>query len=79
MFTLIHQERDRSGRLQEPIVAAAVELAEQSGLRYLAQIVNCAVRQVTLDMPVQLTWLEREGRKLPAFEPVRPGEVRRDG
>ena len=75
MFTLIHQERDRSGRLQEPITAAAVELAEQSGLRYLARIVNCPVRQVMLDMPVHLTWLEDKECKLPAFEPVRRGEV----
>jgi uncharacterized OB-fold protein len=35
MFTLIHQERDPRGHLREPIVAAAVELAEQKGLRYL--------------------------------------------
>jgi len=75
MFTLIHQERDRAGRLPEPIVAAAVELTEQSGLRYLARIVNCPARQVTLEMPVQLTWVEREGRKLPAFEPRRTGEA----
>jgi uncharacterized OB-fold protein len=75
MFTLIHQERDRRGRLQQPIAAAAVELAEQSGLRYLARIVNCPAAQISLDMPVQLTWQERGGRKLPAFEPVRRDEV----
>ena len=71
MFTLIHQERDPNDRLQEPIIAAAIELAEQSGLRYLARIVNCPRSALILDMPVQLTWTEREGRKLPAFEPAR--------
>lgn len=70
MFTLIHQERERSGRLQQPLVAAAVELAEQSGLRYLARVVNCPAAQVSLDMPVHLTWLQRDGLRLPAFEPV---------
>ena len=71
MFTLIHQERDPNDRLQEPLIAAAVELAEQSGLRYLARIVNCPRDALILDMPVQLTWTESEGRKLPAFEPAR--------
>ena len=71
MFTLIHQQRDPHERSQEPIVASAIELAEQSGLRYLARIVNCPRSELILDMPVQLTWTEREGRKLPAFEPAR--------
>ena len=75
MFTLIHQQRDPHERSQEPIIAAAVELAEQSGLRYLARIVNCPRSELILDMPVQLTWTEREGRKLPAFEPARGPQV----
>lgn len=71
MFTLIHQERDPSNRLREPMIAAAVELAEQSALRYLARIVNCSGSDVKPDMPVRLTWVEREGRvSMPAFEPV---------
>ena len=75
MFTLIHQQRDPNDRSQEPIIAAAVELAEQSGLRYLARIVNCPRSELILDMPVQLTWTEREGRKLPAFEPAHGPQV----
>lgn len=75
MFTLIHQERDPNDRLREPIVAAAVELAEQSGLRYLARVVNCPRSHLTLDMPVQLTWMDAEGHKMPAFEPVRGSKV----
>jgi uncharacterized protein len=70
MFTLIHQGRDPNDHLREPIVAAAVELAEQRGLRYLARIVNCRTSQLSLDMPVRLTWLDRDGRKTPAFEPT---------
>jgi uncharacterized OB-fold protein len=71
MFTLILQERDPNNRLREPLVAAAVELAEQRGLRYLARIVHCPPDQVKHDMPVRLTWLERAGQvSLPAFEPV---------
>jgi uncharacterized OB-fold protein len=81
LFTLIHQEREPGGRLREPIVAAAVELVEQSGLRYLARIVNCPGSDVTPDMPVRLTWMEREGQvSMPAFEPAspRPSENRKD-
>ncbi len=71
MFTLIHQERDPGAKLREPIVAAAVELAEQKGLRYLARIVNCPSIGVSFDMPVRLTWIEREGHvSMPAFEPA---------
>ena len=75
MFTLIHQERDPNGHLREPIVAAAVELIEQEGLRYLAHIVNSPLKRITLDMPVRLTWQERDGNNTPAFEPARGAEV----
>jgi uncharacterized protein len=75
MFTLIQQERDPDNRLREPLIAAAVELAEQSGLRYLARIVNCPRSELILNLPVQLTWLEREGHTMPAFEPARAGLV----
>jgi uncharacterized protein len=75
MFTLIHQERDPNDRLREPIIAAAVELVEQSGLRYLARVVNCPRSQLSFDMPVQLMWMEGEGRKMPAFEPARARQV----
>lgn len=72
MFTLIHQERDPDDRLREPLVAVAVELAEQRGLRYLTRLVNCSRKQIILDMPVQLTWVELGERRMPAFEPA-PG------
>ena len=59
MFTLIHQQRDPNDRPRDPVVAAAVELAEQSELRYLARIVNCPNEPIALDMPVRLTWHRR--------------------
>jgi uncharacterized OB-fold protein len=70
MFTLVHQSREPHSRMIEPLVPAAVELVEQAGLRYLAPVVNCAPRDVALDMPVQLTWLEQGARLRPAFVPV---------
>jgi uncharacterized OB-fold protein len=69
MFTLIQQLRDPDSFIAEPVTAAAVELAEQPGLRYLARIVGCPQDQITLDMPVRLTWIEEGGRPVPAFEP----------
>jgi uncharacterized OB-fold protein len=70
LFTLIHQLRDPDSVIMEPVVAAAVELIEQAGLRYLARIVNCPLDQITLDMPVSLTWMQDGERLLPAFEPA---------
>ena len=70
-FTLIQQERDPNSLLREPLVAAAVELEEQQGLRYLAPVVNCPPTELAVDMPVRLTWVARDGRQAPAFEPTR--------
>jgi uncharacterized protein len=70
MFTVIQQERDPSKQGAEPTVVAAVELAEQVGLRYLSRIVNCPLDALELDMPVQLVWIEDHGRPAPAFEPA---------
>jgi uncharacterized OB-fold protein len=70
MFTLIHQLREPGGRLREPLIAAAVELVEQPGLRYLAHIVNCPSDRIVPDMPVRLTWLGNgPSARTPAFEP----------
>ncbi len=71
MFTLIQQLRDPQSRIMEPIPVAAVELVEQDGLRYLAQIVNCAFEEIALDMVVALTWVGPPGQEMPAFEPIR--------
>ena len=69
MVTLIQQERDPNDRRNEPLAAVAVELVEQKGLRYLATIANCPSHEITIDMPVRLTWIEQDGHKVPAFEP----------
>lgn len=70
MFTLIHQLREPGGRLREPLIAAAIELIEQPGLRYLAHIVNCPSERIVPDMPVRLTWIDNgQSARTPAFEP----------
>jgi uncharacterized OB-fold protein len=70
MFTMIHQLREPGGRLREPLIAAAVELFEQPGLRYLARLVNCPRESMSQDMPLRLTWIDGGQSVLtPAFEP----------
>jgi uncharacterized OB-fold protein len=47
-----------------------VELEEQEGLRATATMVNCAPQDISIGMPVKLTWIERGGNPVPAFEPA---------
>ena len=56
---------------------AVIDLAEQDGLRASGQIVGCAPGDVTLGMPVELAWLDRDGHPVPAFRPVPRGSFRR--
>lgn len=72
-YTLIRQLRDADSFIAEPVIAAAVELAEQPGLRYLARIVDCPIPALALDMPVVLTWIQERGRLAPVFAPQRAG------
>ncbi|HSS11665.1 MAG TPA: OB-fold domain-containing protein, partial [Acidimicrobiales bacterium] len=50
---------------------AGVELVEQRGLRYVAGVVDCAKEDVSIGLPVELTWIERDGAPTPAFRVVR--------
>jgi uncharacterized OB-fold protein len=50
-----------------PVVA--VELVEQTGLRYVAPIVDCAKEDLYIGMGVELTWMDRAGEPTPAFRP----------
>jgi uncharacterized OB-fold protein len=70
MYTFLMQSRDPDRPLLEPMQVAAIELAEQLGLRYLSRVVNCPAEALAHDMPVQLTWIEEQGRSWPAFEPA---------
>ncbi|WP_254514714.1 Zn-ribbon domain-containing OB-fold protein [Novosphingobium sp. G106] len=59
--------------LSEPFVFAAVELEEQFELYVLTNIVNCPVEAVTIDMPVEVLFEEREDVFLPLFQPREVG------
>jgi uncharacterized OB-fold protein len=57
-----------------PYPVVAVELPEQKGLRIASTIVNCRKEDMYIGMPVEVTWMERGGAPVPAFQPA-PGAV----
>jgi uncharacterized protein len=56
--------------LTEPYVVAIIELAEQADLRLLSNIVGCDPEQVTIGMPVTVTFAHVEDIWIPLFEPA---------
>jgi len=48
---------------------ALVEFEEQAGFRAAATIVDCPNDQLKIGLPVELTWIERNGEPYPAFRP----------
>jgi len=65
-FTVNHQPW--TPELDVPYVVAIVELAEQDGLRFLTNIVDCAPEDVVIDMPVRVRFMQVEDVWLPLFE-----------
>lgn len=49
---------------------AAIELAEQPGLRVQATVVDCPRDRLRIGLKVELTWIDRDGAPWPAFRPV---------
>jgi uncharacterized protein len=52
---------------------AAIELAEQPGLRVEATVVDCPRDRLRVGLAVELTWIERDGAPWPAFRPADGG------
>ena len=71
LLVVLHQGRPLAGTdYSAPVPVAGVELVEQKALRYVAPIVNCEPGDVRLEMPVELTWVDRDGAPAPAFQPA---------
>jgi uncharacterized OB-fold protein len=51
-------------------VIAIVDLAEQEGLRFLTNIVDCAPEEVAIGMKVEVAFLQAEDVWLPQFRKV---------
>lgn len=56
--------------LEVPYVVAIVALDDQPGLQLLSNIVGCAPDEVSIDMPVRVTFLQQEDVWLPLFERI---------
>ena len=70
-FSLLYQAPASSGReISSPYPAVTIELAEEDGLRIASTIVNCRTEDIYCDMPVELTWTERDGAPVPVFQPA---------
>ena len=75
LFTLLHRGplADRVDYSLAPHPVVTVQLEEQDGLRFTGTMVGCALADVRIGMPVELTWIERQGRPYPAFRPASIG------
>lgn len=75
LLTLLHQGPAAAGvDYSSPWPLAAIELQEQAGLRLAATIVDCPPEQLRVGLPVQVTWIERDGSSWYAFRPVESGQ-----
>jgi uncharacterized OB-fold protein len=71
LLVFYHQGRPISGvTYSPPYAVAAIELEEREGLRYVAPIVNADNDDIEIGIPVELTWIERDGVPAPAFQPT---------
>jgi uncharacterized OB-fold protein len=78
LFITLHQGPAAEGvdyaKAPHPVVT--VELAEQAGLRFTGTMVGCALGDIRIGMPVEATWIERNGSPYPAFRPVTSDRAR---
>jgi uncharacterized OB-fold protein len=72
LLILLHQGPPAPGvdYAAGPHPVATVELVEQDALRFTSTVVGCSPRDVYIGMPVELTWIERDGIPFPAFRPA---------
>jgi len=67
-YTVNHQVADK--RVETPYIIALIELDEQPNLRLLGNLVNCAEENVTVGMPVRVTFEQHDDTFIPVWEPA---------
>ncbi len=65
-YTVVHRAPDP--RFETPYVVAVVDLVDE-GWSMMTNIVGTPGEEVTIGMPVEVSWIEFEGDTLPAFAP----------
>jgi hypothetical protein len=75
LLTILHQGPAAPGvDYSAGFPLAAIELAEQPGLRVEATVLDCPRAQLRIGLEVELTWIDRDGAPWPAFCPAaQPG------
>jgi uncharacterized OB-fold protein len=69
-FTILHTGGTPGVDYKPGHPVAVIDLEEQDGLRATGTIVNCAHEDIRIGMPVELTWIERNGADIPAWQPA---------
>ncbi len=69
-FTIVHHLFHPAFADEVPYSLAIIELNEQPGLRLLTNIVDCPNDELSVGMPVEVTFQDQEGATLPQFKPV---------
>jgi hypothetical protein len=67
-FTVIHQQGMPGWRDEVPYVAAIIDLEE--GVRMTSNIVDCAPGDVSVEMGVEVTFVDEGMYTLPKFRPA---------
>jgi len=69
VFTYTVNRHPYNPAVQPPYVIALVELAEQEGLRFMTNVVNCDPETVSIGMPVRVLFEDHGEIFVPVFEP----------
>lgn len=72
VFTFTINRHQYHPDVPPPYVIAIVELAEQPGLRFTTNIVNCDLDAIAIDMPVRVVFEPAGDYWVPVFEPAGP-------
>lgn len=80
LLILLHQGPPaRDVDYATPWPLAAVELQEQPGLRFVGTVVDCSPERLRIGLPVELTWIERDGAPWYAFRPAAGTDTSQEG
>jgi uncharacterized protein len=71
VFTFTVNRHPFNPAVPVPYLIAIVELAEQVGLRFTTQLVECDVDAAQIGMPVEVTFEQTGEAWVPLFRPVR--------
>jgi len=69
LFTYTLNRKPWNPDVPVPYVIGIVELPEQEGLRLTTNIVNCAVEDLYITMPLRVTFQQQGEFYIPVFEP----------